>query len=58
VSAAAFTIEVTSLETPMSVGESRESDELRVVFAKPLGATFSVVDDERTVYVTAVWRIS
>ncbi len=43
---------------PMAVGESRESDDQRIMFVKPLSINFSVVVDDRTVYVTAVWSIA
>jgi hypothetical protein len=42
---------------PLTVGESRGSSVERIVFAEPLGITFSVIVDDATVYVTAVWAI-
>jgi plasmid stabilization system protein ParE len=57
VTAAAHAIERDLRLDPLAVGESRESSVKRVVFAEPLGIAFSVIVDDRTVYVTAVWSI-
>jgi plasmid stabilization system protein ParE len=41
---------------PLSVGESRSSGR-RIVFVRPLGATFRVLTDQKTVIVSRVWRV-
>jgi hypothetical protein len=41
---------------PLACGESREGP-LRIMFVPPLGIDFEVLDDDRIVYVHAVWAI-
>jgi len=56
VASAADTIDALLREDAHLRGESR-ADNLRVLFAPPLGVDLEVLPDDHTVYVLAVWTI-
>ncbi len=57
ITVAAHELELDLQRDPINVGESRRSSVDRIAILPPLGSSFSVVVDDRTVYVTAVWLI-
>lgn len=54
VTSAAHSIDALLRVDPQTRGESRQ-EEVRVLFAPPLGVDFEVVEGDRIVYVLAVW---
>ena len=51
---ASHTIDTLLRERAKTCGESRY-DTVRIMFAPPLGVLFEVLEEDRTVYVLAVW---
>jgi plasmid stabilization system protein ParE len=58
VTTAAHALEQDLRRDPIRLGESRRSGVDRVELRPPLGISFTVVVDDLTVYVTAVWLIN
>ncbi len=56
VAAASNEIDRLLAASPGSVGESR-GGHARVMFARPLGVDYEVLDEDRTVRVLTVWRV-
>ena len=56
-SAAADLMDAALALNPLECGESRESDEFRIMFAHPLVVEFQVNPNNRTVIVVGVWRM-
>ena len=54
VTSAANSIDKLLTQHPESLGESR-NENVRIMFVPPLGLEFEVLDDDRIVYVLAVW---
>ncbi len=57
ITSAANGVDIVLSEDAHEQGESREGT-LRVVFAPPLGVEFDVVEEDRIVYVLAVWSFN